>query len=107
MPSINNLATTPALTAVENKITSVSNLIKKADYNTKIDEIENKTVNYSYDRYITTPEFNKRTAENSAARLKKENLVTKTDFDNKLKNLNKKINPNKTKHLIVENELRN
>ena len=32
-------------------------------------------------------------------------LLTKTDFDNKLINLNKKINSNKTKHLIVENEL--
>ena len=32
--------------------------------------------------------------------------MTKTDFDEKLINLNKKINSNKTKHLVVENELK-
>ena len=36
------------------------------------------------------------TAENFAARLKQANLVTKTDFDDKLKGLNQKINSNKT-----------
>ena len=44
------------------------------------------------------------TAESFAARLAQGNLVTNTDFDDKLKNLNKKINSNKTKHLMVENE---
>ena len=34
------------------------------------------------------------------------NLVTKRDFDTKLINLNKKINSNKKKHLIVENEFK-
>ena len=29
-----------------------------------------------------------------------------TDFDNKLISLNKKINSNKTEHLLVENELK-
>ena len=33
------------------------------------------------------------------------NLITKTDFDAKLSSLNKKITQNKTKHLLVENEL--
>ena len=33
---------------------------------------------------MTTPEFNKLTSENFAARLKQANLVTKTEFDNKL-----------------------
>ena len=46
------------------------------------------------------------TAENFAARLKQANLVTKTDFDDKLKSLNQKINSNKTKHLLVENEFK-
>ena len=32
-------------------------------------------------------------------------LVKKTDFDNKLKNLDKNISSNKTKHILVENEL--
>ena len=34
------------------------------------------------------------------------NLVTKTDFDAKLSSLNRKITSNKTKHLLVENELK-
>ena len=38
MPSITNLATTTSLTAVENKIPSISNLVKKTDYNTKPSE---------------------------------------------------------------------
>ena len=42
IPNINNLATTTALTAVENKIPNVSNLAKKTDYNKKICEIEKK-----------------------------------------------------------------
>ena len=46
------------------------------------------------------------TAENFAARLAHANFVTKTDFDNKLSSLNKKITSNKTKHLIVENKLK-
>ena len=36
IPDITNLATTTVLIAVENKIPSVSNLVKKTDYNTKI-----------------------------------------------------------------------
>ena len=32
--------------------------------------------------------------------------MTKTDFHTKLQSLNKKINSNKTKHLLVENELK-
>ena len=39
------------------------------------------------------------------ARLGEANLVTKTDFDTKLKSLNRKINSSKIKHLLVENEL--
>ena len=33
--------------------------------------------------------------------------MKKTDFDDKLKSAHQKINPNKTKHLLVENELKN
>ena len=36
IPDITNLATTTALTAVENKIPNVSNLVKKTDCNTKL-----------------------------------------------------------------------
>ena len=46
------------------------------------------------------------TAEHFAARLKQANLVTKTDFDDRLKSLNQNITSNKIKHLIVESELK-
>ena len=85
------LLTTAALTAVENKIPNVSNLVRKTDYNTKINGTEKKISDHDHDKYITTPEFNKLTAENFAARLAQANLVTKTDFDDKLKNLKKTI----------------
>ena len=39
-------------------------------------------------------------------RLAQANLVTKTDFDAKLLSLNRKITSNKTKHVLVENELK-
>ena len=80
--------------------------LKKTDYNTKVNEIEKEMTDHSHEKYITNPEFNKLTAENFAARLAQANLVTKTDFDDKLINLNKKNNSNKTKHLIVENEFK-
>ena len=100
---------------MKNKIHNISNLVKKTGFNTKINEIENKITDHDHDKYITTPEFNKLTAENFAARLAQANLasksdianfVKKTDFDDKLKNLNKKVTSNKTKHLLVENEFK-
>ena len=103
--SISGLATTSKLTAVENKIPDVSSLVKKTDYDTKITEIEKKLTSHDHNKYITTPEFNKLSAEVFDARLKLADLVTKTDFDDKLKSLNQKINSNKAKHLLVENEL--
>ena len=76
---------------MKKKQPNVSNLVKKTDFNTKINETEKKITNHNHDKYITTPEFNKLTAEIFAARLAQANLVTKTDFDNKLINLNKKL----------------
>ena len=72
----------------------------KTDYDTKISKIEKKITDHNHDKYITIPEFNKLTVENFAARLAQANLanksdianfVKKTDFDTKLKNLNKKL----------------
>ena len=97
IPTITNLATITAFTAIENKILNVSNLVLKTDYHTQINKIEKKITDHDHDEYITTPEFNRLTAENFAARLAQANLVTKTDFDNKLINLKKKINSNKYK----------
>ena len=56
----------------------------------------------NHDKYITTPEFDKLSAESFAARLKQVNLLTKTDSDNKLTSFNKRITSNKTKHLEVQ-----
>ena len=96
IPSISGLVTISALTAVENKIPSVSNLVKKTDYDTKISELEKKLTDLNHDKYITTPEFNKLTAENFAARLAQANLITKADFDIELSSLNRKTTSNKT-----------
>ena len=61
MPRISGLATNAALTALksdlENKIPNISSLVEKADYNTKITEIEKKLTDHDRDRYITTLEF--------------------------------------------------
>ena len=65
-------------------------------------------------KYITTQEFSKLTADNFDAGLKQANLtakadaadfVEKTDLDNKLKKMNKKVTSNKTKHVLIQNEL--
>ena len=80
-------------------------MVKKIEYNTKITEIENKLNNHNHDKYITTPEFNTLAARVFDKRLAPANLVTKTDFDDKLSSLNRKINKNKTDHLLVQNEL--
>ena len=71
--------------------------------NAKINIIENKISNHQ--KYITTPEFNKLIAESSAAKSKQTNLVTKTDFDKNLKNLNRRITSSKTKLLQVQKKL--
>ena len=80
-------------------------LSKKTDYDTKVNETEKKITDHKDDKYITTPEFIKLTAENFAARLAQANLVTKPDFDDEQINLSKKITSNKVNHLLVENEL--
>ena len=88
------------------KTTDTSNLVKKADYNTKNAETEKKIFDHDHNnKYITTQKFNRLIAGNFAARLKQENLPTiadiddfveKTKFDDKLKNLNQNAMSNKT-----------
>ena len=65
-----------------------------------------KITDHKHDKCITTPEFNKLRGENFAVRLGQANLVTKTNFDNKLLSLNRKITSNKAKHLLVENQFK-
>ena len=71
--------------------------------NTKIGEAENKILNH--DKYLTSAEFNKLTAQNFTARLKLADLVNKTDFDNKLTSFNRRITSNKIKHLEAQKKL--
>ena len=105
-PDVSNLVTKTALTTVENKIPDDSNLVKKTDYNTKVTEIENKLNNHNHGKYIATPEFNNSAADVFNTRLSQTHLVKKTDFDGKLSSLNKRVSTNKTKHLLVKNELK-
>ena len=59
------------------------------------------------------PEFNKLAADNFATRLTQTtksditNFVKKAEFDDKLKSFNKRVASHKTKHSLVENELKN
>ena len=54
MPNITNLATTTALNAVANKIPTINNSVKKTDYNTKLNEIENTiTTEHDHDHYYS------------------------------------------------------
>ena len=80
IPSITNLATTSALNAkmneAKNKIQSIINLATT----TVLTAVENKIADHS--KYITTPEFNKLTAEHFAARLAQANLASKSDIVN-------------------------
>ena len=99
------LATKTTLTTVENKIPSISNLVKNTSYNTKITEIEKNLTDHNNDKCITSPEFNISAPDVFNERLAGPNSITKRDFDAKLSSLNRKITANKTKSLLAENEL--
>ena len=101
------MATNSALTVAENKMPDVSSLVKNTDCNTKISEIENKVNDHNHDKYITTPEFNTMAADVFKARLEAQtDLIRKPDFDPKLKSISDRVTKNKTKYLLVENELK-
>ena len=92
---------------VNNTNTSdTSDLVKKTDYNTKIKKIEKKISDHDHEWYKTIQKFNKLTSKNVVARLAQANLenknyiadfIKRTNFDDKLKNHNKKITSNKTR----------
>ena len=106
--NITNLATTFALTSVENKILMLVIQSKNPDYNTNVNEIKKKmTTDHDLDKYITTQEFNKLTAEGFTVRLARKgdtaNFVKKTGLNkNELNGLSKKAISTKglTKDLI-------
>ena len=55
--------------------------------------------------YIDTAEFNELATNVFNTKIAQANLITKTGFDAKLSSLNRKITQDKSKHLLVENEL--
>ena len=77
IPSISGLATSFALTAVENKIPDISRLATSS----ALTAVENKKPDIT-------------------------GLVTKIDFDSKLKAISDRVTKNKSKHLLVDNELK-
>ena len=54
--------------------------LKQLLYNTRIFEIENKILDHDHDKFITTQEFSKLTADSFAARLAQANLATNVDI---------------------------
>ena len=95
MPNITGWATNSALNTVEDKIPNAISLVKRTDYNAKVNEIEKKVTDHNHDKYVTTPELNTLTAENVAARLAQANLVTNTNFYIKIMSLNNTIDSSK------------
>ena len=81
IPSISGLATSSALTAVENKILMILVDISGLATKSALTAVENKIPNVI-------------------------SQVTKTDFDTKLKAISDRVTENKSKHLLVENELK-
>ena len=72
-------------------------MIETTDYDTNITEIEKKLTDHNHDKYVTTPEFNTLAASVFNARLTQANLVTKTDFDNSVSSLDRKITAKRQK----------
>ena len=100
IPSITGLTTNSELTAVENKIPDVSSLVKKTDFNAKITEGESKIPS------ITGLATNSAliAVENKIPDIS--SIVKKKDFDTKLKKIVDRVTENKSKHLLVKNELK-
>ena len=63
------------ISEVENKIISVSGLVKKTDYDAKIKDIERT--------YFSTTDYNKFTSDILDVKIKQKELVNKSDIDKK------------------------
>ena len=111
IPDVSGLVTTTVLN------TNIGSLYKKkkTDYVAKLSEIKKKKLKHDYNnKYVTTKKFNRLLAENYTASLKQANLATKSDiddfvektgFDDKLRNLNKKVTSNKKKQVEIKKKL--
>ena len=57
----------------------------------KLLKLEKRLTDHNHNKYITTPEFNTSGAVAFDATLAQANLMIKTDFDAKVRNLSQKI----------------
>ena len=80
-------------------------LFKKQIMTQKLVKLKKNSLIIIMINILQLPQFNTLAADVFNARLAQANLITKTDFDAKLSSLNRKITQNKSKHLLVENEL--
>ena len=69
-------------------------------------KIEGKMNDHNHEKYITTPEFHTLSARIFDERLKLANLVTTADFNTALKKVSDRVTTNKTKDLLLENEIK-
>ena len=76
-------------------------LLKKTDFDSKITEVEGKIPNIS--GLATNSSLT--AVENKIPDIT--SLVTKTDFDAKLKAISDRVTKNKSKDLLLDNELKN
>ena len=61
--------------------------LKKRPITQKLVKLKRKYLSLKHNKYITTPEFNKLTAENFAARLKQANLASQNDTADFIENI--------------------
>ena len=105
---------------IEKKIPDVSNLVKKTDFNTKITEVEGKIPNITglaTSSALTAvetkiPDISGLATISALTNVENKipdvtNLVTKGDFDTKLKAVSDRVTKNKSKNLLLDNELKN
>ena len=85
------------------KILDTTRIVTTTVINTNVGEADTKIPDHA--KYITTQEFNNLNTENFAARLKQDNLESKTNFNNKLIKVNRKNISNKRKYLELQKNL--
>ena len=95
-----------ALTVVENKRPDVSCLVKKQNMTQKFVNLKKNLLILIMANTLLLQSLILWLLMFFNARLAQANLIAKTDFDAKLSSLNRKITSNKSKHLLVENELK-
>ena len=105
IPDVSNLATKTALTTVENKIPNVNNQVKKQIITLKLQKLKINLIAIIMINILILQSLILQLIMFLMRDQLKANLIIKTDFDAKLSSLNKKITQNKSKHLLVENEI--